>query len=175
MQKIYYGETDITQLFGKGKWVHPVTGVKYPDNWNPLTIEGVIVVDEPDPLPESESMESFKARKNAEINEARLNANQTSFTYQGKQIACDRLSRGDIDAVNGIVALTSELPANWVGGWKAIDNSIIAIPDLATWISFYGAMVCQGTINFNKAQVLKAQLESAYLAQDKTAMEEIIW
>jgi hypothetical protein len=127
------------------------------------------------PEPEIESLESVKIRKNQEINQSRLSANQTSFTYAGKDVACDQLSRGDIDAVNGIVAITNSLPPSWVGGWKAIDNSIIPIPDLATWIAFYGSMVYQGTLNFNKAQTLKAQLDAAYLANDRSAMELISW
>jgi hypothetical protein len=175
MSKIIYNQTDITQLFEEGKWAHPVTGVKYPNNWNPLTIEGVSVVNEPVQLPEIESLEEIKVRKNREINQSRLSENQTSFTYQGKQVSCDLLSRGDIDAVNGLVSITNSLPPSWVGGWKASDNSIIPIPDLATWISFYGAMVHQGTLNFNKAQTLKAQLEVAYLANDREAMELISW
>ena len=122
-----------------------------------------------------ESLEDLKARKNQEINDARLHANQTTFTYSGKAIACDQLSRGDIDAINGIVAITNELPPSWIGGWKAVDNTIVPIPNLNTWISFYAAMVQQGTINFNKAQTLKLQLETAYSAGNRENMEGVTW
>jgi len=175
MKKIYFGGEDITNDFILGKFKHPVTGITYTTTWNPSDIEGITVVNEPDPLPEIESLDNLKARKNQEINDARLHANQTTFTYSGKAVACDQLSRGDIDAVNGIVAITNELPPSWIGGWKAVDNTIIPIPNLNTWISFYAAMVQQGTINFNKAQTLKLQLETAYSAGNRENMEGITW
>ena len=52
MQKIYYNELEITQPFKAGRWQNPETGIKYPANWNPLTIEGVTVIDEPEPIVE---------------------------------------------------------------------------------------------------------------------------
>jgi len=130
---------------------------------------------DPVPLPEPPTLESVRDAKIAEINAARLAANQSFFMHQGKQVACDTLSRGDIDAVNGIVALTGGLPPGWIGGWKAIDNSIIVISSQPEWVMFYAAMVQQGTTHFTKAQGLKAQLEAAYLAGDRAAMEAIAW
>lgn len=174
-KKIYFDNVDITDDFALGKFVHPVTGVAYTSTWNPTDIEGITVVNEPDPLPEVESLDDLRVRKNQEINNARLNANQTTFTYSGKAVACDQLSRSDIDAVNGIVAITNELPPSWIGGWKAVDNTIILIPNVSTWVLFYSAMVQQGTINFNKAQTLKLQLETAYSAGNRENMEGITW
>lgn len=103
----------------------------------------------------------LKAVKNAEINEARLKANLTTFTHNGKAFACDQLSRGDIDAINGYVGTRGTLPPNWIGGWKAVDNSIVAIPDVTAWNAFYDSMIMQGQANFAKSQNLKAQLAAA--------------
>lgn len=108
-----------------------------------------------------ESLDAIKAAKNAEINAARLRANQSHFTFAGKQIAVDPLSRSDIDAAHGAILMLGAMPGGWPGGWKAMDNTIIPIPDLATWGQFYGAMVAQGTANFTHAQTLKAQLAAA--------------
>jgi hypothetical protein len=49
------------------------------------------------PAPAQPTLAELKAAKNTEINTSRLAANQTTFTHQNKQIACDQLSRGDID------------------------------------------------------------------------------
>jgi hypothetical protein len=115
---------------------------------------------------------ALKTAKNAEINLARATANQTSFTYSGKLIACDQLSRSDIDATNGSVALNGAMPPAWPGAWKAMDNSYVAIPDVATWKAFYAAMVAQGTANFGKAQTLKTQLAAATTAAQIAA---VVW
>lgn len=102
----------------------------------------------------------MKAAKNAAINEARLRANRTHFMFQGKQIRTDEASFMDIMGAHGDW-VTGQTPANWPGGWKAVDNSYVAIPDQATWMAFYRSMVAQGTANFVHAQALKAQLDAA--------------
>ena len=102
-----------------------------------------------------------KTAKALEINLARAAANQSTFTFAGKQIACDQLSRSDIDAINGRVATRGTLPPSFPGAWKAVDNTYVGIPDVATWNAFYDAMVAQGTVNFVKAQTLKAALAAA--------------
>jgi hypothetical protein len=118
------------------------------------------------------TLADFKATKNLYINESRLKANYTTFQYSGKSIAADQLSRGDIDGVNGEVSLTGAMPANWQGAWKAIDNTYVIIPDVATWTKFYKAMVGQGSINFAHAQGLKAQLAAATTIEE---VEAIVW
>lgn len=118
------------------------------------------------------SFEELKVAKNSEINAARAKANATSFTYLGKEIACDRLSRSDIDAVSGEVALTGSLPASWPGAWKAKDNSYVPIPDVATWTAFYKAMTAQGTANFVYSQTLKARVA---LASTIVEVEAVNW
>lgn len=121
---------------------------------------------------DNRSLEDMKRSKELQINDIRLSKNKSFFTYAGKQIACDELSRSDIDGVNGIVALTQQLPPNWVGGWKAMDNTYVSIPDVNTWIQFFAAMINQGTLNFNRSQALKAYVNSL---TDPAAIDAVTW
>lgn len=121
--------------------------------------------------PATTSLAQLKAAKNAEINAARLAANFSTFTHAGKAIACDQLSRSDIDGTNGFVALYSTLPPGWPGGWKAVDNTYVAIADVAAWKAFYSSMFAAGNANFAKAQTLKAQLDAATTAAQVSAIE----
>ncbi len=120
---------------------------------------------------ESATLADLKASKNTYINDSRLKANRSTFTYSGKQIACDELSRSDIDAVNGIVSVTQALPENWAGGWKTVDNTYVVINSVATWINFYKAMVAEGTANFGKAQAMKTALAAATTAEEIEAIQ----
>lgn len=110
---------------------------------------------------DTRTLQSVKAAKNEAINRARATANTSTFTFQGKPIAVDALSRGDIDAAHGAILMLQALPPSWPGAWKTADNDYVPIPDVATWGAFYGAMVAAGTANFNHAQALKAQLAAA--------------
>ena len=107
---------------------------------------------------ETASLNEMSVIKNTEINVARLAANRSYFLFHGKQIACDELSRSDIDAVSGVVSLLGVVP---VSRWKTVDNTYVAIPDKAAWIQFYMAMVTTGQSNFDHAQDLKSQLAAA--------------
>ncbi len=118
------------------------------------------------------TLADLKAAKNASINAARLKANQSHFVFMGKQIAVDPLSRGDIDAAHGAILMLGAMPGGWTGGWKAMDNTIVPIADLATWGQFYGAMVAQGTANFGHAQALKAQLAAATTPEEVAAVPD---
>jgi hypothetical protein len=122
--------------------------------------------------PPGPSLAQLKAAKNAEINAARLAANLSTFTHAGKAIACDQLSRSDIDGTNGFVALYGSMPPGWPGGWKAVDNTYVAIADVAAWKAFYSSMFAAGNANFAKAQTLKAQLDAATTAAQVAA---IVW
>ena len=108
----------------------------------------------------------LKAAKNAEINAARLAANFSTFTHAGKQIACDQLSRSDIDGTNGFVTLYGMLPPGWPGGWKAVDNTYVPIATVNDWKAFYASMFAAGNANFAKAQTLKAQLDATTTAEE---------
>lgn len=120
----------------------------------------------------TQTLASAKARKNAEINAARLAANHSTFPFAGKDIACDPLSRGDIDATTGIVTLTGALPPGWPGAWKAVSNDYVTIATLTDWAQFYGAMVAQGMTNFGRAQTRKAAIAAATTVEQVAA---IVW
>lgn len=115
------------------------------------------IVDDSNNLP----LDAAKAFKEGEINSARLATNTTSFTYLDKQIACDALSRSDIDGVNGYVALMGEFPPSWIGKWKTLDNQYVDIATTDDWKAFYSAMVSQGQNNFLYSQWLKQKVAAA--------------
>lgn len=117
------------------------------------------------------TLEQVKRAADQRINAARLQANQTSFTYLGKEIAADPLSRSDIDAINGEVANAGAFPAGWPGGWKCIDNTYVAITTVDDWKAFYTAMVNQGLVNFAHAQTLKAQIAAATTIAEVEAVQ----
>ena len=129
-------------------------------NWTTQTWEDLQTID------------SAKAARSLLVNSWRAKANQSYFTYLGKQIACDSLSRSDIDAVSSEMSLTDGFPAGWPGGWKCMDNTYVAITDKATWIEFLQAMTSQGTANFLHAQDLKAQIAAAITISE---VEAIVW
>lgn len=116
-------------------------------------------------------LEGLKAAKNAEINAARLAANFTTFAHAGKTIACDQLSRSDIDGTNGFVSLYGALPPGWPGGWKAVDNTYVTIATVDAWKSFYASLFAAGNNNFAKAQTLKATLAAATTAEQIAAVQ----
>lgn len=102
-----------------------------------------------------------KAAKRLEINLWRATANQTYFTHQGKQVACDQLSRSDIDGVGNNISLTGNFPAGFPNAWKAMDNTYIMLPTIASFKDMYGSMTQQGTVNFARSQTLKAAVDAA--------------
>lgn len=115
----------------------------------------------------------LKAEKNKEINEWRLHANETSFTYLGHHIAADQMSKFDITITNSEILNLGTMPPNWVGGWKTIVNTVyVTIPDVATWKQFHSALFHQGLTNFNHAQTLKSQLEAATTVEQ---INSIVW
>jgi hypothetical protein len=114
----------------------------------------------------------LKAAKNAEINAARLAANFTTFTHAGKTIACDQLSRSDIDAVAGSISLTGDFPVGFPGAWKAADNSYLLLPDVDAFKDLYASMTLQGALNFGHSQSLKTALAAATTVEEVNA---IVW
>lgn len=116
------------------------------------------------------NLAAAKTAKNTQINSWRAQANQTSFTHATKQIACDALSRSDIDAVAGSVSLSGAFPAGFPGAWKAMDNSYLMLPDIAAFKALYASMTLQGTINFGKSQNLKTALAAATTIEQVNAL-----
>lgn len=115
---------------------------------------------------------ALKTQKNLQINAWRMAANLSTFPYAGKQIACDDLSRSDIDAVAGSISLTGSFPPGFPNAWKATDNTMISVPDIATFKAIYSAMTAQGTANFTHSQALKTALAAANTQAD---IDAIIW
>jgi len=114
-----------------------------------------------------------KSVKNAQINEWRLQANETSFTYEGHHIAADMMSKIDILVTNGEIGNLGALPPNWIGGWKTtVSDVFVPLPDIATWKLFHSALFNQGLTNFNHAQTLKSQLAAAATLDQINA---IVW
>ena len=122
--------------------------------------------------PTAQEIAAAKSAKNAQINQWRATANQTTFPHGGKQIACDQLSRSDIDAVANSIALTGAFPAGFPGAWKAVDNTYIMLPNVDAFKAMHASMTAQGTINFGHSQELKAALAAATTVEQLTA---IVW
>ena len=102
-----------------------------------------------------------RAEKNTQINLWRATANSSTFTHAGKTIACDPLSRSDIDAVAGSIGLTGSYPTSFPMQWKATDNTYLQLADVDAFKAFYASMVAQGTANFIRSEQLKAELAAA--------------
>jgi hypothetical protein len=134
--------------------------------WNGQSFDLVVV-----PV-DKEALVRAKLSKNLEINAARERATYTTFKHLGKDVACDVLSRSDIDAVAAHIGLTGQLPVGFPGGWKYVDNTICPIPNADAFKSLHRSMVAQGTANFNKSQMLKAELAKAETLED---IETIKW
>ncbi|MES2073878.1 MAG: DUF4376 domain-containing protein [Pseudomonadota bacterium] len=122
------------------------------------------------PLPTAAELAAAKAEKNDQINAWRVAANSASFQFAGKAFSVDELSYKDIMSMNGAVTLIGGMPPDWIGEWKAIDNTFIPIQDKATWIAFYLAMINQGQGNFLRSQQLKEALASASTLQQIAAI-----
>ena len=144
-------------------------------------LEGVTLVEAPDAwdgsafthpaAPAPVDLAGLKAAKNDDINTWRAAANQSTFPHCGKLVACDALSRSDIDGVANHIALFGVFPEGFPGAWKATDNTMIPLADVDAFRSMYASMTAQGTENFNHAQALKAQLAAASTPEDVAAIQ----
>nr|WP_314540155.1 DUF4376 domain-containing protein [uncultured Massilia sp.] len=137
-------------------------------------IDGVMVVRDMTPEEIAEmapDVESLRAEKRQQINDWRAAANLSTFPHAGKLIACDALSRSDIDGVANNIALRGAFPDGFPGGWKAVDNTMIPLADVDAFKAMYDSMTAQGTENFNHAQELKAQLAKASTLEEIAAIE----
>lgn len=116
-------------------------------------VGGTVVSDK------SEDLSTLKQRKRAEITRQRVAADNDKFIYQSKMI-----KTADKDMFDLLIAdarWRKGTPANWPGGWKAIDNSYVAISTVEEWDSFFIAMYDTGVANFVRSQKLKALLDEA--------------
>jgi hypothetical protein len=113
-----------------------------------------------------------KSERNKLINDWREAANFSTFPLNGKLIACDSLSRSDIDAVAGNIALFGAFPPGFPGAWKYTDNSYLSLPNIDAFKTMYTAMTTQGTSNFNHSQTLKSELAAATTIDE---VQAIVW
>ena len=118
MQIIKYNNTDITAEFNAGRWAHPVTGVKYPRDWDASTIEGVTVetLPEPEPTPPQptyktqflplEFLSKFTEQEQIAVVQATLSSAQLKLWYD-KMLAASFIDLSDPRTVGGLTALVS--------------------------------------------------------------------
>lgn len=106
-------------------------------------------------------LESARNQRRADIDRWRAEANASTFPHGDKQIACDALSRSDLDGVAHHIALFGKFPEGFPGGWKATDKTMLPLADVEAFRAMYASMTAQGTENFNHSQELKAQLAAA--------------
>ncbi len=140
-----------------------------PDEFDPHCFEyvGGKLVRKP-PAPVSKEV---KDAKSADINRWRIEANQSTFTHLGKAIACGPVHRSDIDGTAGHIALFGSFPPDFPGAWKAVDNTLIPMPNIDAFKAMYASMAAQGAANFNKSQQLKAALEAAQTQEEVDAIK----
>jgi len=118
------------------------------------------------------AIELQRDEKRAEIDQLRAAANASTFPHGGKLIACDPLSRSDIDGVANHIALFDAFPDGWPGGWKATDKTMLPLANVDAFRAMYASMTAQGTENFNHSQDLKARLA---LAKKLEEIAAIVW
>lgn len=120
----------------------------------------------------ADDLERVRHHKATELSQARAQADTSYFETGGKRIAVDALSSARITTISNYVALIGSLPAGWAGGWKAMDNSVHPIPDVAAWKAFVEAMTLQEVANHNKLQALKSELK---LVKTRSGIDAMAW
>lgn len=120
MVKFFYSTQDITSDFTSGKWKHPVTGAGYPDNWNlgNSPIDGVTMVDKPDPIVEPptpepktqylplEYLELFTEAEQLAVVSATIANAQVKLWYD-KMLAASYIDITDPRTIGGLNALVA--------------------------------------------------------------------
>lgn len=117
----------------------------------------------------TQTLDAMKARKRAEITQARLTADSDYFVYNGKAIRT-----ADKDMFDLLIAdsrMSKGLPANWPGGWKAVDDTYVPITSIAEWDAFFVAMYDTGVANFRRSQQLKTMLAEATTPEEVAAIK----
>jgi hypothetical protein len=107
------------------------------------------------------TLADVQAAQTEAIKQARISANQSTFTYSSKDFSMDQYSRIDIDGINAYVVLNNALPSGWVGEWRAIDNTFVSITTVSAWNAFYAAMIAQIVYNYSHSYSLKTSIASA--------------
>jgi len=116
------------------------------------------------------NIDTMRIEKNAEIDQWRAEANASAFPHGGKLVACDPLSRSDLDGVAHHIALFAAFPEGFPGGWKATDKTMLPLADADAFRAMYASMTAQGAENFNHSQELKARLSAASTPEEIAAI-----
>ena len=119
----------------------------------------------------SPDIEVLRLERNVDIDRWRAEANASTFPHAGKQIACDALSRSDLDGVAHHIALFGEFPERFPGGWKATDKTMLLLADVDAFRAMYASMTAQGAENFNHSQELKEALAAASTPEEIAAIQ----
>lgn len=118
----------------------------------------------------AETLDTLKARKRAEITRQRLAADSGHFVYQGHAIRTADKDMFDLLIANARISMSTEMPANWPGGWKDMNDGYLPIGSVDSWKQFFIAMYDTGIANFTHSQALKDAIASAATAEDVAAI-----
>lgn len=159
------GPPDVTPMWAVAL-AEPMVKLQYPA---PPSETSELLVDELGVLGwfEPADFAVLKQRKHDHITKCKVDANERFFVYQGKEFSVSPASFKEMQGVCGWVGMTGSLPATFPNRWKADDNSYVLIPDVATWLDFYGTMIATGLNNFSKSELLK------YYVSQCTTVEEL--
>lgn len=151
---------------GDGEWV--IEGVA--DDLTQMIIDGV-VVSKPIIIPNYD-LAAEKIKKIQLISRQYILANNTSFTYGGKEYAANQNAQNNLTGISGYVAQNNALPPSFPNVWQALDGSIIGIMTVQDFKNLYAAFVEQGSINFIKYAMLESYINAASTQQE---LEAITW
>lgn len=119
---------------------------------------------------ETANIEEQRTAKNGEINAAWILADSAAFKYAGEQFRAGADDVLRLNSINGYISLMNAMPPDWIGVWKTVGDTFIALPDVDSWKPFYTAFVMKGVTNYLAAQGLKAQLAAATTAAEIAAI-----
>lgn len=119
---------------------------------------------------ETAGIDDQRAAKNDEINAAWIAADSAAFQYAGEQFRAGADDVLRLNSINGYISLMNAMPPDWIGVWKTMGDTFIALPDVDSWKPFYTAFVIKGVTNYLAAQGLKAQLAAATTAAEIAAI-----
>jgi hypothetical protein len=129
------------------------------DGETQMVIDG-LVVEKPviDPVFDIVAARDLKY---AEITKSRINANLSSFNFDGQVYAANQTAQNDLNAIANYSSMFGALPPDFPGAWAAIDGAIRPISTVDDFKPLYSAMVKQGSVNFMHMQYLFAYIEAA--------------
>lgn len=121
---------------------------------------------------ETATLDQLKQSKRQEITNCRIAADNDHFVYQDKMIRTADKDMFDLLVADARInkCTGGQMPPNWPGGWKAMDNTYLPISTPDAWNAFFIAAYDAGIANFTKSQSLKQQLDAAQTPADVAAI-----